>query len=110
MQNGAAVPGGRRYSSPYGGEGPPPPHGRTSVIESHGMIPMGDTRATVDDIVRAFETAWARDGSADLAHLLPGPADPLYPEALRELVRVDLEFGWQHGRPRPLVEYLERYP
>src|SRR5262249_46337613 len=24
--------------------------------------------------------------------------------------RVDLEYGWQHGRPRPLQEYQQRFP
>ena len=65
------------------------------------MGSKGDA-ASVDDFVRPFEAAWARDGAADLARFLPPPEHPLRHDALVELVCVDLEFGWQHGRPRPL--------
>src|SRR5262245_11832224 len=76
---------------------------------------MSDDRMTspgaeLDDFVAAFETAQARDGPVDLAAFLPGPAHPLYREVLRELVRVDLEFGWSRGRARSLEEYRRTFP
>ncbi len=64
----------------------------------------------LDDYVQAFEVAQAADGDAGLELFLPEPADPLYLPVLRELVRVDLEFGWQRGRPRPLHDYRSRFP
>src|SRR5262249_43189624 len=58
----------------------------------------------------AFESAQARDGTADVAAFLPPPADPLYLPALRELVRVDLEYGWRRGRPARLGGYRRPLP
>ena len=29
---------------------------------------------------------------------------------LAELIRIDLEYGWQHGRPKPLEDYLQEFP
>src|SRR4051812_50189021 len=76
------------------------------------MPPTPDTPAppTLDDFVSAFEAAWARDGAAAPDRFLPAPDHPLYLQALREVVCVDLELGWRAGRPRPLDEYLRRFP
>src|SRR2546430_2259169 len=57
----------------------------------------------LDDIIEAYEAAQRRDGDAPLEQFLTPPDHPLYPEVLRELVRVDLEFGWERGTPRPLA-------
>lgn len=57
----------------------------------------------IDACVEAFEAARQRDAAAPLAGFLPGRADPLYLPVLRELVRVDLELGWESGR-RPSLE------
>lgn len=59
--------------------------------------------------VEAFEAAQA-NGPAELTQFLPDPVHPLYGDALRELVRVDLEYGWQRGRPTPLDHYRARFP
>src|SRR5262245_50853106 len=73
--------------------------------------PTADSpEAGLDDFVEAYEAAQAREGEADLGRFLPATEHPLYPEVLRELVRVDLEFGWKRGRPRRLEEYLRLYP
>src|SRR4051812_40054884 len=76
------------------------------------MPPTPDTPAppTLDDFVSAFEAAWARDGLAEPDRFLPAPDHPLYLQALREVVCVDLELGWRAGRPRPLDEYLRQFP
>src|SRR5262249_16504071 len=36
--------------------------------------------------------------------------DPLYRPVLRELVRIDLEFGWESNRPRTLDDYRRQFP
>jgi serine/threonine protein kinase/Tfp pilus assembly protein PilF len=64
----------------------------------------------VDAYVQAFEAARARDGRADPAGFLPPPDHPLYPDLVRELVRIDIEFGWSEGHPRPVDEYRGRFP
>ncbi len=46
----------------------------------------------------------------ELENFLPAPTHPLRPAVLRELVRVDLEYRWQRGCPRPLDYYLGRFP
>jgi serine/threonine protein kinase/tetratricopeptide (TPR) repeat protein len=83
------------------------------------MITLSDQRASaaasspaleLDDFVRAFEVAHARDGRAELADFLPAAGHPLRGPVLRELVRVDLEFAWKCGEPRGFEEYQRQYP
>src|SRR5690242_406161 len=64
----------------------------------------------LDDFVEAYESACAGGRQADLAAFLPEPGHPLHRQVLRELVRVDLEYGWAQGRPRPLEDYRSLYP
>ena len=64
----------------------------------------------LEDLIAAFESAQARDPEADLADFLPEPCHPLYGAVLAELIRIDLEYGWQHGRPKPLEDYLQEFP
>lgn len=64
----------------------------------------------LDDFVEAFEAAQACEGRADLARFLPEPGHPLYGAVLRELVRVDMEYGWARGQPRRLKDYLRSFP
>ena len=47
---------------------------------------------------------------ADLEGFLPTSEHPLYLSVLRELVRVDLEYGWQRHQPRSLEDYRRRFP
>jgi serine/threonine protein kinase/tetratricopeptide (TPR) repeat protein len=64
----------------------------------------------LDGYVHAFERAWADRGWANLAEFLPTAGHRLYSSVLRELVRVDLEYGWEQGRPRSLDEYRRAFP
>ncbi len=68
------------------------------------------TSRELDGLIAAFEAARRVGRLADPADFLPAPSHPLYLEVLRELVRVDLELGWDEGRPCPLEQYLARFP
>jgi serine/threonine protein kinase/Tfp pilus assembly protein PilF len=65
---------------------------------------------TLDDYVEAFESAHQAHGSADLRSFLPPSDDPLHRSVLCELIRIDLEFGWESNRPRSLEEYRRDFP
>jgi serine/threonine protein kinase/Tfp pilus assembly protein PilF len=65
---------------------------------------------TLDAAVEAYEQALAQGGDCDLAEFAPNPSSPVYRPILRELIRVDLEFHWGRGQPRPLAEYRRRFP
>src|SRR5262249_22204137 len=64
----------------------------------------------LDDFVEAYESARERGGTVDLASFLPPPDHSLYLPVLRELVRVDLEYGWRSARPCGLEHYQSRFP
>lgn len=64
----------------------------------------------LDRRLEEFEAAQRRDGEADLARFLPPPDHAEYASVLRELVRVDLEYGWTRGRPAPVEAYFARFP
>lgn len=64
----------------------------------------------LDDYVSAFERAYQQTGSAAIEAFLPPTDHTLYGPVLRELVRVDLEYGWSRGRPQSLAEYQARFP
>jgi serine/threonine protein kinase/tetratricopeptide (TPR) repeat protein len=63
----------------------------------------------LDGFLAAYEAAQQRDRQADLAEFLPRPDHPLYQAVLCELIRLDLEYGWERGGPRPLDEYQRRF-
>lgn len=60
--------------------------------------------------VDGFESACQRLGSADLEQFLPPADHPLYRRVLRELICIDLDYGWSRGEPTPLDEYRTRFP
>src|SRR5262245_56752461 len=64
----------------------------------------------LDGFVAAFEAARSADAGVDLSAFLPDRDDPLVDPVLCELIRVDLEFGWEQRRPRPLADYQRRFP
>jgi serine/threonine protein kinase/Tfp pilus assembly protein PilF len=66
--------------------------------------------ATLDAFIEAYEDAHVRSGEAALADFLPKPNHPIYLAVLRELVRVDMEYSWQRGRPCSLDSYLQTFP
>jgi serine/threonine protein kinase/tetratricopeptide (TPR) repeat protein len=65
---------------------------------------------TLDDYVEAFESAYHEQGGADLRSFLPPPEDPLHRSVLCELIRIDLEYGWESNRPRSLDDYRRDFP
>jgi serine/threonine protein kinase/Tfp pilus assembly protein PilF len=69
-----------------------------------------DQENELDGFIAAYEAAQAREGQADLTAFLPEPSHPLYLEVLRELVRVDLEYGWTRGAARSLEDYQRHFP
>src|SRR5688572_21135781 len=62
------------------------------------------------DFLEVFETAQVKYGNANLDDYLPPPGHPLRETLLPELIRIDLEYGWERGNPLPLEEYRRRYP
>src|SRR4051795_11289720 len=66
--------------------------------------------ASLDDYVEAFEQARRSRPEVELERFLPQPDDPLYRSVLRELVRIDLEYGWESNRPRSLEDYRAAFP
>jgi len=76
------------------------------------MLHLDDdpSRDELDDFVRAFEQAYSRDGHAEIAKFLPPRDHPLYATVLCELIRLDLEFGWEQGCPKTLSEYQRVFP
>src|SRR5262249_31614228 len=73
-------------------------------------LPSHTHEQDLDDFVRAFEQARQGDGPVDLADFLPKPDHPIFLKVLRELIRLDLEYGWECGLPHPLDEYQSRFP
>src|SRR5689334_15225997 len=67
-------------------------------------------RDELDDLVRAFEQAYSRDGQAEITEFLPRRDHSLYAAVLCELIRLDLEFGWERGCPKSLEEYQRIFP
>jgi serine/threonine protein kinase/tetratricopeptide (TPR) repeat protein len=64
----------------------------------------------LEAFVGAYEKHYGEKGPADLASFLPAPQHSLRRAVLRELVRVDLEYGWEDGRKQRVEDYLERFP
>lgn len=66
--------------------------------------------SNLEQFVEAFEDAQVRYGVARLEEFLPSHDHQQYKEIVLELIRVDLEYGWSHRKPRPLDEYLSQFP
>lgn len=64
----------------------------------------------LDSFLKAFEAALASGQTVDLAAFLPPVEHPLRLHVLRELIRVEMEFGWSQGKPHRLSEYESRFP
>lgn len=72
--------------------------------------PPAGLDAAAESQVRRFEAARAADPRALAAADVPPPGHPDRAAVLVELVRIDLEFGWDAGRPTPLADYLAIFP
>jgi serine/threonine protein kinase/Flp pilus assembly protein TadD len=68
------------------------------------------TWEVIDAFVEPFERDTARGVGGELRQYLPAVTHPNYLAVLRELVRVDLEYGWDCGRPTRVEEYLAAFP
>ncbi len=64
----------------------------------------------LDQFVDAFEVAYARGETPGIRAFLPDPAHSLFLAVLRELVRVDMEYGWRRGQPRRIEHYQQEFP
>ncbi len=80
-----------------------------------------DYRDTIDETARRrFEAAWRSGQPQPIDAFLPAANDPRFPATLRELVCIDLEFGWKKWKtrdvdatvvnPPQVEEYLSRFP
>ena len=67
-------------------------------------------QAELNDLLDAYERARAVEGEVDLRDCLPHAKHPLYLEARRELVRLDLEYGWQNRCPKRIAVYAATFP
>jgi serine/threonine protein kinase/Flp pilus assembly protein TadD len=74
----------------------------SSILDQH--------LAELDAFIAVFESARERSADVDLADFVPPPDHPLHRPVLREIVRVDLEYGWKEGRPRALDDYQRCFP
>ena len=63
----------------------------------------------VEDFVNAYESVRARE-PVSIRDFLPARDDPRFLSALAELVRVEMEYGWNDGSPRRLTDYRADYP
>src|SRR5947208_1857093 len=66
--------------------------------------------SALDARIAAFEYARQANPDAPLGQFLPPPADPDYPEAVRELVRRDLRSRWRRGDAVRLDSYRDAFP
>src|SRR5262245_25892259 len=64
----------------------------------------------LEERVEAFERAFARGATADIADFLPPIDHPSYRELLGELIRVQIEMLWARKAPRLVETYLARFP
>ena len=63
-----------------------------------------------DELIQTFEDAWIAGTAPEINDFLPTPTHRQFDEILLELVRVDLEFRWQHGEAKALDDYRLEFP
>ncbi len=66
-------------------------------------------RLDLDDYIERYESARATDSEVDVAHFGPDKSHPEYAQIMVELLRVDLEYGWQRGERDKLGECQSRF-
>jgi WD40 repeat protein/tRNA A-37 threonylcarbamoyl transferase component Bud32 len=73
-------------------------------VNASGTIP------TLDSVLLEFDRQWPTHQGRDLAGFVERLAPGDRPEALRELVKIDLQNRWSRGERRALEEYLAEHP
>src|SRR5690349_19064975 len=71
---------------------------------------MDRLQAELNDLIESFETAHARQGSANVLEFLPPTDHPLYRTARLELLRVDLELNGSTGARSTLHDFTLLFP
>jgi serine/threonine protein kinase/Tfp pilus assembly protein PilF len=79
-------------------------------MKATDMNPLPDATLELNERVEAYESARRRHEEVCLDDFLPATDHPLRKTVLRELIRVDLEYRWESGRPRSVDEYLQLFP
>ena len=69
-----------------------------------------DSESRIDRFVEAFESARAAGIDEPIENFLPSPDDPLYPDVVVEMVRVEYELRSRAGTPPRLEEFFRRFP
>ena len=64
----------------------------------------------LENCISAFETAFLRDPSVNLADYLPDKTHPGRNQILVELIRVEMELVWESGEERLAESYLRKFP
>ncbi|HQR05508.1 MAG TPA: protein kinase [Gemmatales bacterium] len=64
----------------------------------------------IDSVIESFERQRSHNRGTSLSDFLPSENSAEFNIILTELVRVDLEFSWEEGKPNRLEEYLDSYP
>src|SRR5688572_19177593 len=62
----------------------------------------------IEAVLDRFEEAWQAQQEPCIADYLSAPVDR--PTLLLELVKIDLEYRWKTGSPRPAQEYMGEFP
>jgi serine/threonine protein kinase len=60
--------------------------------------------------LEALAAAWEAGGEPDLAAFVPPGPTEMRRLVLTELVKLDLEYRFQRGQPKPLADYLAAFP
>ncbi len=71
---------------------------------------MHNSLRQLDDYVEAYEIAHESGDPANLVDFAPSPGHPARFETVIELVRVDLEYGWQSGDRKDIDLYQQMFP
>lgn len=64
----------------------------------------------LDSVIESFERQRAHSRSVRLRDFLPANDSAEFSAVLTELIRVDLEYSWDEGKPKSLDEYLTEFP
>src|SRR5438445_741608 len=86
---------------------------RESIMEvmHRGLTALSkEERQLAESWLFEFDRDWHDGRLAERVRKLPPPGDPLRLPALVEMVKIDLERQWQHGRQACVEGYLRTYP